>query len=54
MPAMKRSDWLKLTPTEKVAHSIQRTIDRIDLTQKRYNRARASGRISDPIAFLEP
>jgi hypothetical protein len=53
MPVMKREAWLKLTPTEKVVHYAQRTIDRLDAVQKRYDRARVSGKITEPIPFLE-
>ena len=53
MPAMKREEWLKLTPRDKVAHSIQRTMDRLDTLQASYDRGRRSGKIAKPIAFLE-
>lgn len=53
MPVMKREDWLKLSPEEKVVHGLQRAIDRVDALQARYDRERAAGRIVEPIAFLE-
>lgn len=54
MPVMKREEWSKLSPRDKLLHRIQRNIDRAQQLQDRYNRGRASGRIADPIAFLEP
>lgn len=53
MPVMKRDEWLKLGPREKVGHRLQRAIDRIDDIQARYDRERAAGRIAAPIPFLE-
>lgn len=53
MPVMKREDWLRLTPTEKVVHYAQRTIDRLDGAKARYDRGRLSGKIAEPIAFCE-
>ena len=53
MPVMKREEWLKLSPRERVAHSVQRSIDRIDALQRRYDRLRASGNLSETIPFLE-
>lgn len=53
MPVMKREDWLKLSPTEKVIHRAKRVIDRIEQAQARYDRGRASGKISEPISFFE-
>lgn len=53
MPIMKREDWLKLSPTEKVIHQAQRTIDRIDQAKARYDRGRASGKIKNVIPFFE-
>ena len=53
MPVMKRDDWLKLSPREKLSHEILRNIDRIDSLKARYDRARASGEIAEPIPFLE-
>ena len=46
-------EWLKLSPAEKFLHHIQRTIDRADKVQADYDAGRASGRISEPIPFLE-
>jgi hypothetical protein len=53
VPVMKRDEWLKLCPTEKVGHRIQRTTDRIDSLQRRYNRERSAGRTAEPIQLLE-
>jgi hypothetical protein len=53
MPAMKRDEWIKLSPKEKVIHRAQRVIDSLDALQKRYDRDRASGKIAKPIPFLE-
>ncbi len=53
MPRMKRDEWVKLSPTEKVLHRVQRVIDNIDALQKRYERDRASGKITKPISFSE-
>jgi len=40
MPVMKREQWLKLTPREKVIHYAERVIDRIQDAQARYDRAK--------------
>jgi len=53
MPTMKRDEWLKLSPEGKVRHRAQRTIDSIDALQRRYDRDRASGKITKPIPFFE-
>ncbi len=53
MPVMKREDWLKLSPHEKLLHYAQRTMDRLSESQARYNRGRASGKIAQPIKFFE-
>jgi hypothetical protein len=53
MPIMNRAEWVKLSSKDKVIHRLQRTIDRCDALQKRYDRDRASGRITKPIPFLE-
>lgn len=53
MPTMKRDEWVKLSPQEKVLHRTQRVIDHINALQKRYDRDRASGKIAKPIPFLE-
>ncbi|MAN13145.1 MAG: hypothetical protein CL945_00215 [Dinoroseobacter sp.] len=53
MPILKRDEWLKLSPKGKLLHQIQRHIDRIDSLKARYERARASGKISEPIEFME-
>lgn len=34
-------------------HEIERKIDQLDELQERYDRGRASGKISEPIPFLE-
>jgi hypothetical protein len=39
---------------EKQIHEMQRTIDRLDELKARYERARASGKITQTIPFLEP
>ncbi len=51
MPTIKREDWLKLSPREKLMHEIERKIDQLNQLQERYDRGRASGEISEPIPF---
>jgi hypothetical protein len=53
MPGMKRGEWVKLSPNEKVIHRAQRVIDSLDALRKRYDRDRASGKITKAIPFLE-
>jgi hypothetical protein len=53
VPVMKREDWLKLSAREKLMHNIQRTIDRADKLQADYDKGRKSGKISEPIPFME-
>ena len=53
MPVIKREEWLKLSPKGKILHYAQRTIDRLDKVQAEYKRGRASGKIKEPIPFLE-
>ena len=53
MPVMKRGEWLKLSPTEKVAHRMQRSIDQLDDLQRQYDRMRADGTIKKAITFME-
>lgn len=36
MPVMRREEWLRLTPRERLAHRLQRTIDRLESLQARY------------------
>jgi hypothetical protein len=50
---MKREDWLRLTPGEKLAHRLQNQIERIDRLQARYGRGRQTGKLTEPIAFFE-
>ena len=51
MPIMKRDKWLRLTPRERLAHRLQRQIDRIEALKAAYDRGRASGknRETDPL-----
>lgn len=53
MPVLKREEWLKLNSTGKVIHRAHKVIDEIQRLQKRYDRAKASGKIKTPITFLE-
>ena len=53
MPVMKREEWLRLSPRDKIAHRLQRTMDRLENLQARYDRGRRTGKITKPIAFLE-
>lgn len=53
MPRMKRDEWVMLSAREKAIHRAQRVIDNLDALQKRYDRDRASGKITKPIPFLE-
>lgn len=38
MPVMKREDWIKLSPTEKVVHRARRLFDRTEQAQARCDR----------------
>lgn len=40
MPAIKREDWIKLSPEVKLMHRIQRQIDQTHALQARYDRGR--------------
>ncbi len=51
MPAMKREEWLKLTPIQKQLHGVRR---RLEEGKALYDRGRRSGEIAEPIAFFEP
>lgn len=53
MPVMKREEWLKLSPRDKVAHRLERNIDRLNDLKARYDRGRANGSITKSIPFLE-
>ena len=53
MPAMKRSEWIKLIPDEKVVHRLQRTIGLNDTVQNLYDHVRASGKLAEPFPYLE-
>lgn len=53
MPVIKRQEWLGLSPKGKLLHQVQLTIERLQKLQDDYNRGRASGKISEPIPFLE-
>lgn len=53
MPVMRRAEWLKLTPDEKVIHYAERVIDRARNAKARYDRDRSAGKIVEPIAFFE-
>lgn len=53
MPVIKRDEWLALTPKGKLLHHAQRTIERLQKVQADYRRGRASGKIKEPIPFLE-
>ena len=53
MPVMKRVEWFKVSPAEKVMRYAYRTIDRLDAVQARYDRVRSSGKFTVKIAFLE-
>ena len=53
VPVIKRDEWLALTPKGKLLHHAQRTIERLQKVQADYRRGRASGKIKEPIAFLE-
>ena len=53
MPTIKREDWIKLSPKEKLLHRIQRQIDQTHALQARYDRGRASVKITEVIPFME-
>lgn len=53
MPVVKREIWLKMSPKEKLMHRIQRLIDHTHKLQADYDAMRVTGKIKEPIAFLE-
>jgi len=53
VPTNKREETSKLSPREKLLQDIQGQIDELGELQKRYDHGRATGEISEPIAFLE-
>jgi hypothetical protein len=50
---MKRDEWLRLNPREKLIHRVQRLAERLQKAQDRYDRLRASGKIAKSILFFE-
>jgi hypothetical protein len=53
MPVIKRDEWMKLDSKGKLLHHTQRTIDRLQASQSRYDRLRGSRKIAKPIPFFE-